>query len=150
MSESRVVPVTGLVPMIHVADPERSIAFYRLLGFEVGNRVPPAGPIGWAWLYQPNAANWKHGANLMITKSEREIKADAQDVLFYLYATDLKATCKQLMAEGVRVSEISHPEYLPEGEFRTADPDGYCLMAAQSGEGYAVTSVGTGKKGCHP
>jgi hypothetical protein len=30
-------PITGLVPMIHVANVERSAEFYRLLGFEVGN-----------------------------------------------------------------------------------------------------------------
>jgi catechol 2,3-dioxygenase-like lactoylglutathione lyase family enzyme len=129
----KVAPLTGLAPMIHVADLERSIAFYRLLGFEVGNRVPPVGPPHWAWLYQPNAANWKHGPNLMITRSECAIDAKAQEVLFYLYATDLVALRNRLMAEGAKVSEINHPEYLPEGEFRTADPDGYCLMVAQSG-----------------
>jgi catechol 2,3-dioxygenase-like lactoylglutathione lyase family enzyme len=119
--------------MTHVADPERSIAFYRLLGFEVGNRVPPAGPIDWAWLYQPGAANWKHGANLMLARSERAVQAEGQDVVFYLYASDLQAIRHRLIAEGVKVSEIRYPDYLPEGEFRTADPDGYCLMVAQSG-----------------
>ena len=43
-------PISGLVPMIHVAHVERSIEFYRLLGFEVGNKVPPTGPLHWAWL----------------------------------------------------------------------------------------------------
>ena len=131
---SKVGPLTGLVPMIHVGDLERSIAFYRLLGFDVGNSVPPVGPPHWAWLYQPNAANWKHGPNLMITRSQCAINAQAQDVLFYLYATDLVAVRNRLMARGVKVSEISHPDYLPEGEFKTADPDGYCLMVAQSGK----------------
>jgi catechol 2,3-dioxygenase-like lactoylglutathione lyase family enzyme len=32
-----------LVPMASVADVERSIAFYRHLGFEVGNTFVPAG-----------------------------------------------------------------------------------------------------------
>ena len=36
-------PISGLVPMIHVADVERSAAFYRLLGFEIGNAVPRGG-----------------------------------------------------------------------------------------------------------
>jgi catechol 2,3-dioxygenase-like lactoylglutathione lyase family enzyme len=31
-----------LVPLISVADVERSIAFYRHLGFEVGNTFTPA------------------------------------------------------------------------------------------------------------
>ena len=134
LRESKAAPITGLVPMIHVADPERSIAFYRLFGFEVGNKVPPEGPPHWAWLYQPRAANWKHGPNLMVARSECAIEAKEQAVLFYLYAADLVAVRNRLIAEGVKVSEISHPEYLPEGEFRTADPDGYCLMVAQSGK----------------
>jgi catechol 2,3-dioxygenase-like lactoylglutathione lyase family enzyme len=130
---SKLEPITGLVPMMHVADPERSIALYRLLGFEVGNRVPREGRTNWAWLYQPNAPNWKRGANLMIARSECAINAEGQAVLFYLYATDLVALRNRLLAEGIKVSEISHPEYLPEGEFKMADPDGYCLMVAQSG-----------------
>ncbi|MGH9860951.1 MAG: VOC family protein [Candidatus Acidiferrales bacterium] len=132
LQANKIEALTGLVPMIYVADPERSIAFYRVLGFEVGNRIPSQGPPHWAWLYQPSVANWKQGPNLMITRSECAIKAEAQDVLFYLYATDLVALRNRLMAEGAQVSEISHPEYLPNGEFRTADPDGYCLMVAQS------------------
>jgi catechol 2,3-dioxygenase-like lactoylglutathione lyase family enzyme len=131
---SQVGPLTGLVPMIHVTDLERSIAFYRLLGFEVGNSVPPAGPMQWAWLYQPGAPNWKTGANLMITRTSRPLNPDAQDVFFYLYAKDLVALRQRLMEAGVKVSEISHPDYLPEGEFRMADPDGYGLMVAQSGK----------------
>ena len=37
------------------------------------------------------------------------------------------------MAKGFSASEIKYPEYLPEGEFRLEDPDGYTLMIAQSG-----------------
>jgi catechol 2,3-dioxygenase-like lactoylglutathione lyase family enzyme len=127
-------PVSALVPMMHVADLERSVAFYRLLGFEIRNRMPSAGPMNWAWLYQPDASNWKTGANLMITRTARPLKPDAQDVLFYVYAKDLAALRQRLIDEGVKVSEISHPDYLPEGEFRTTDPDGYCWMVAQSGK----------------
>jgi 5,10-methylenetetrahydrofolate reductase len=74
----------------------------------------------------------KSGANLMIARSECRSKAEEQEVLFYLYATDLVALRQRLTDEGVKVSAISYPEYLPNGEFRTADPDGYCLMVAQS------------------
>ncbi len=70
-------PIGALVPMIHVADPERSIRFYRLLGFEVGHFVPPAGPMHWAWLYAPKAADWKRGPNLMVTRSRTHRRADA-------------------------------------------------------------------------
>jgi catechol 2,3-dioxygenase-like lactoylglutathione lyase family enzyme len=118
--------------MIHVADVERSIAFYRLFGFDVGNYQPREGPKEWAWLYAPKADDWRRGPNLMVTRSERPIDAGAQDVLFYFYAADLQAARSTLLASGITAGEIGHPEYLPEGEFRVQDPDGYTLMIAQS------------------
>jgi catechol 2,3-dioxygenase-like lactoylglutathione lyase family enzyme len=118
--------------MIHVADMERSVAFYRLLGLDVGNSVPREGPMHWAWLYAPNAPDWKRGPNLMLSRTERPIDESAQDVLFYLYAADLEGLRDELLAAGIKASAISYPDYLPKGEFRTQDPDGYTLMIAQS------------------
>lgn len=131
-STTDIAPITGLVPMIHVADVERSAEFYRLLGFEIGTYVPPAGPMHWAWLYAPKAADWKRGPNLMLTRSARPIDVSAQEVLFYLYAADLKSLRSTLLAKGVPAGEISYPDYLPNGEFRIQDPDHYTLMVAQS------------------
>jgi catechol 2,3-dioxygenase-like lactoylglutathione lyase family enzyme len=125
-------PISGLVAMIHVADVERSAGFYRLLGFDIGNFVPAEGPLHWAWLHAPQAPDWKRGPNLMLTRSARPIDAGAQDVLFYLYAADLEALRSQLLAAGIEAGAISYPEYLPNGEFRVQDPDGYTLMIAQS------------------
>src|SRR5262245_24277174 len=127
-------PISGLVPMIHVADVERSVNFYRLLGFEVGNKVPPTGLMHWAWLHAPQAADWKRGPNLMLTRSPCAIDPESQQVLFYLYARDLKATRELLLASGIAAGEICFPDYLPQGEFRILDPDGYMLMIAQSAE----------------
>jgi catechol 2,3-dioxygenase-like lactoylglutathione lyase family enzyme len=123
--------IRGLVPMIHVQDVERSAAFYQLLGFEIGNRVPRSGPMGWAWLYSRHAADWKIGPNLMLTRAEGRIDASEQ-VLFYLYASDLKNLRGALVMQGVTATDISHLEYLPAGECRVQDPDGYTVMIAQS------------------
>jgi hypothetical protein len=125
-------PITGLVPMIHVLDMERSVQFYRLLGFEIGNCVPREGPMHWAWMYAPTAPDWKRGPNLMLARSECAIDGGAQEVLFYLYAAELPALRERLLAAGIEAGEIAYPDYLPEGEFRVADPDGYTLMVAQS------------------
>ncbi len=125
-------PISGLVAMIHVADVERSAAFYRLLGFDIGNSVPANGGMQWAWLYAPKAADWKRGPNLMLARTARKIDAGAQDVLFYLYAADLTALRGELLAAGITAGPISYPDYLPNGEFRVQDPDGYVLMIAQS------------------
>lgn len=78
------------------------------------------------------AEDWKRGPNLMLTRDNHAIDADAQEVLFYLYAKDLKSVRAVLLANGIAAGEICYPEYLPDGEFRVADPDGYTLMIAQS------------------
>lgn len=127
-------PIGALVPMLHVADIDSSVAFYRLLGFEIGNRVPPTGPMEWAWLYAPDAADWKRGPNLMVARSERPLDSEAQEVLFYLYAADMAGLRGRLVAAGITATEVDYPEYLPEGEFRVTDPDGYTLMIAQAGK----------------
>ena len=133
-SQNEAPPVSGLVPMIHVADVERAAAFYRHLGFDIGNYVPRSGPMHWAWLYAPKAPDWKRGPNLMLTRSSRPIDPGAQDVLFYLYAADLKALRNTLLENGIDVGEIHYPDYLPKGECCVRDPDGYTLMLAQSTE----------------
>jgi catechol 2,3-dioxygenase-like lactoylglutathione lyase family enzyme len=115
-----------------VADIDRAAAFYRLLGFEIGNFVPREGPMHWAWLYAPGVPDWRRGPNLMLTRNARPINADGADVLFYLYAADLPALRNHLLAAGISASEIKFPEYLPNGEFRVQDPDGYIVMIAQS------------------
>jgi catechol 2,3-dioxygenase-like lactoylglutathione lyase family enzyme len=133
LSAMDTAPINGLVPMIHVADVERSAALYRLLGFEIGNRVPrERSPMEWAWLYAPGAADWKRGPNLMLTRSSCPPGDGVESVLFYLYAADLKSLRADLLTAGLRVGEIAYPEYLPDGEFRIEDPDGYTLMIAQS------------------
>jgi catechol 2,3-dioxygenase-like lactoylglutathione lyase family enzyme len=125
--------VRSVVAMIHVSDVDRSAAFYRLLGFEIGNFVPREGTKNWAWLYSP-ASDWKTGPNLMLTRTSRPLNPGAQDVLFYLYAEDLVTLRNTLFAQGLKPGEIKYPEHLPKGEFRISDPDGYCLMIAQATE----------------
>ena len=130
-----VAPISAVVPYLQVAEVERSVEFYRLLGFEVGNRQPKEGKIGWAWLYQPGAPDWKRGANLMLECAEEPIDAKAQRALLYLYAEDLEALHAQLRAAGVKVGNIAYPFYLPKCEFRTFDPDGYVVNIGQKFEG---------------
>jgi hypothetical protein len=120
--------------MIHVADVELSAAFYQFLGFEIGNRVPKSGRPQWAWLYAPGAPDWRRGPNLMLARTGRPLQPEAQDVLFYLYAGDLVSLREKLLLEGLKPGEIKYPDYLPKGEFQLQDPDGYCLMIAQSSD----------------
>lgn len=69
----------GLVPMAHVADVQRSVDFYKLLGMEVrGNLRSPSGELQWVHL---NCGN----VDLMFTHASEPIVANQQAVLFYLY-----------------------------------------------------------------
>ncbi|HVP56183.1 MAG TPA: VOC family protein [Candidatus Eisenbacteria bacterium] len=117
----------GLVPMAHVEDVARSIEFYQQLGFETRNTVKNDGQLVWAWV-----DNGK--AHLMLVRSARPMDPGAQDVLFYLYAPDVAAYRGELAARGIRVGPLTYPSYMPEGEFRIDDPDGYCFLVGQSDE----------------
>jgi|ERR671924_736185 catechol 2,3-dioxygenase-like lactoylglutathione lyase family enzyme len=116
--------VSGLVPYAHVADVERSIAFYWMLGFEVRATRPHEGRLGWAFLQCGEA-------RLMLAAATGTIEADAQAVLFYLYCRDVAALREQLLTQGVEVGEVTHPDHMPAGEIRLHDPDGYCLLIGQ-------------------
>lgn len=116
----------SLVAFAHVASVQRSIDFYADLGFKVANTVVPAGrsaPV-WAWLESEKA-------NLMVGLADGPIDASQQAVLFYLYFDDIKQTHAALSELGHFPGEIKTPFYMPGGECRLQDPDGYVLMLAQ-------------------
>ena len=123
--QSGVMTLGILVPLAHVADVARSIEFYKLLGFEVKNTVEREGQLQWAWLQNGKA-------DFMIARSARPMNPDAQDVLFYLYAPDVVAFRNQLQSRGVKVGQLNYPFYMPRGEFRVDDPDGYALFIAHA------------------
>jgi catechol 2,3-dioxygenase-like lactoylglutathione lyase family enzyme len=118
---------TGLIPMAHVADVRRSVDFYKMLGLEL--RASLKG--------STNDLQWAHvaceGAHLMFARASEPVVASQQAVLFYLYSPNLIALRDHLLAFGVRVSAITYPDYMPKGEVRVEDPDGYCLLIGQAG-----------------
>jgi Glyoxalase/Bleomycin resistance protein/Dioxygenase superfamily len=105
----------GLVPMAHVQDVTRSIDFYYQLGFQTRNTLTSNGQVVWAWV-----ENGK--AHLMLTRGARPRNPDAQDVLFYLYSSDVVAYRQLLRSHGVKVSEISYPVYMPEANSASTIP----------------------------
>ena len=119
--------VTGLIPLAHAADVQRSVDFYRLLGMEVrGSLANPAGGLQWVHLSSEQA-------ELMFARASEPVIASRQAVLFYLYAPDLIALREHLLANGVKVSGITYPDYMSKGEIRLEDPDGYTLLIGQAG-----------------
>jgi catechol 2,3-dioxygenase-like lactoylglutathione lyase family enzyme len=109
--------------MAFVADVEGSIAFYRRLGFEVGNTFAADGATKptWAWLDSG-------GAQMMLAAANEPVIPDQQRVLFYLYTDDVAAARAELAEAGLNPGAIETPFYAPRGEFCLVDPDGYVLM----------------------
>lgn len=128
MAETMVRPgVTGLIPMAHAADVQRSVDFYKLLGMEVrGSQRNPSGKSQWVHLACGQA-------DLMFARGAEPVIASQQAVLFYLYTPDLIALRAHLQSSAVKVSPITYPDYMPKGEIRVDDPDGYCLLIGQAG-----------------
>ena len=124
--ESAPQKMAGLVPLVHVADVQKAIEFYQLLGFEVKNTVRnEQGRLQWAWVQNGKAY-------LMFARSGREMNPAAQDVLFYVYAPDVAAYRAALEAKGVKVGSMKYPFCSPRGEFRIDDPDGYTVFVSHA------------------
>jgi hypothetical protein len=66
-----------------------------------------------------------------VGQASEPVDASQQAVLFYLYFDDIQATRAELLRLGHAPEELSHPFYMPGGECRLHDPDGYVLMLAQ-------------------
>ena len=113
--------------MAHVADVQRSVDFYRLLGRELRGSLKNS----------PGALQWVHlvndQADLMFVRASEPVIPRQQAALFYLYASDLVGLREHLLSNGLSVSPITYPNYMPKGEMRVDDPDGYCLLLGQAG-----------------
>lgn len=136
--------VNRLVPFVHVADVDASLAFYAQLGF-VPQSVLKDRQGGTFWALARSA-----GAEIMLARASGPVDAGKQAVLFYMYSLDVASLRRSLLSGGLRdsgvysgaaspgdgprmVFEIAHPHYMPEGELRIADPDGYCILVGQLG-----------------
>jgi len=114
-------------PMLHVADIPRSIGFYEQLGFEVVDTEGAADCPSWARLHC-------EGGAIMLLTADEPVDPSVQSVLLYMYTPDLAALREQLLAAGIAVPEIRHPEYMPSGEIHLQDPDGYAVLVAHWGQ----------------
>ncbi len=133
--------VTGVVPYLHVASVSNSMTFYQLLGMTVEKQMGPDGEPFWASLSAGEQS-------LMLASASGPIDAGVQAVLLYLYAPDLESLRAHLLDGGLAnlgsycgqpyepspkggVFEVRHPDYMPNGELRVHDPDGYVLLVGQ-------------------
>jgi len=119
--------VIDLVPMAHVADVQRSVSFYELFGLKMRGNLKAADG-AWQWAHVECEQ-----ARIMFARASGPLVAGDQAVLFYLYSPDLIALREHLLANGMEVSGITYPNYMPKGEIRVEDPDGYVLLIGQAG-----------------
>jgi predicted enzyme related to lactoylglutathione lyase len=116
--------VTDLVPFVHVADVDRSIAYYERLGFVMEDDFAPEGQRIWAFLARGDA-------RLMVAEADEPLDPHAQAVLFYLYTRDLDGLRARLLRAGVAAGEITTGGPGPDRQMALDDPDGYRLMVAE-------------------
>jgi methylmalonyl-CoA/ethylmalonyl-CoA epimerase len=146
------------VAMAHVGNVDRSIEFYTLLGFACASRFTDNEDAAYY------AAMISGKAEIMFARASGPIVASQQAVLFYMYASDVKALRSHLLArglvdagqvpgerkqediirsipEGACLFEINYPPYMHEGELRVHDPDGYVILIGQTERRIAGSTV---------
>ena len=120
------MPIDSLIAYAHVENVDRSIEFYRRLGLEVENSHTDEGRLVWAFMTRGDE-------KLMLALADGPIDAGNQAVLFYCWTSDVQSLHDELAAAGVEVGPVTHPFYMPAGELRVEDPDGYVLLVGQLG-----------------
>jgi catechol-2,3-dioxygenase len=113
-------------PLLHVAEIEKSIKFYELLGFETVD-TDRCQPLGWARLHC-------EGGAVMFLRAEHPVDASVHAVMLYMYTPDLAGLREHLLSSGLNVPAIKHPGYMPSGEISLSDPDGNFIMIAHWGK----------------
>lgn len=143
----RVPVVNRCVAMVHVEDVEAAAKFYQLLGFKIESRYVRDDGV-------TNFIGLKAGqAELFLAVSSGPIVPSQQAVLFYMYTCDVIALRNHLINHGLEdggippglrkrgqeghmperraVYAVCNPPYMPDGELRVQDPDGYTILIGQ-------------------
>lgn len=142
-SPSDGVAISAVIPYLHVADVDRSVQFYGLLGLKCdGTFRDQTNRSCWACVGQGHA-------QLMLALASEPVVASQQAMLVYMHANDVKALRHHLLACGVQdgsgaghlwgkatprgmVSTVTFPDHMERGELRAQDPDGYVVLIGQT------------------
>jgi len=151
---SQAARVDRLVPYVHVADVEASLAFYAMLGFAAVNVMrDDAGRAFWALAATQKGASGRGPGEIMFAQANPEVDPAVQAVLLYMYCDDVATLRAELLAKGLYdggvyyggaapnggrgvVHALTRPAYMPGGEFRMCDPDGYVILMGQLPAGH--------------
>jgi hypothetical protein len=95
--------VTGLIPMAHTADVQRSVEFYKLLGMQLrGSLKNDAGGLQWAHVSCKQA-------ELMFTRASEPVIASQQAVLFF----SMRPISSHSGNICLPTASVSHPSHIP-------------------------------------
>jgi len=121
-------------PLISVADIERSVEFYKVLGFTCHDMLrDDDGAAFFAAMdcHKGGAAeqtNENYTATIMFGRAEEPIDPKKQGIVLYMYTLDLPGLREKVLAVGGQVTEIEPRFYMKKGEVTVTDPDGYCIL----------------------
>jgi predicted enzyme related to lactoylglutathione lyase len=116
--------VRAVVPVVYVTDPERSCAFYELIGLA---RTAEGRDADWRWVLLQSGE-----LSMMIAAGDAALPPDAGPAVLYCVVPDLDAVRTALTAAGHVVDHLGYPDHAPGGEARAVDPDGHGVMLGQT------------------
>jgi hypothetical protein len=114
--------INDLIPFLHVADVEASIAFYEKLGFAVDDTYRQDGRVVWASMRSGSA-------DLMLAEAPEPVEPSG--ARHFLYTEDLAALRQRLIDAGWEPPEIEDGSPGPKQEMSLCDPDRHFLTIAQ-------------------
>jgi len=118
-------------PMLHVVEVERSIRFYRLLGFELIDVEGEEGrPLAWARMATADGS----AVMFLQAESEHTVTPELRGIVLVLYTSELAALRAQLVAAGEKPTAVERPPWMPSGHLMVRDPDGYSIGVNQWGD----------------
>jgi len=113
-------------PMLHVAEIEKSIRFYELLGFTTID-TEGCAPLAWARLH------CEDGSAVMLLRAEHPVDASAQALILYMYTPDLGGLRDRVPTYASGALMRPHPvDYLGKAGTRLRDM-GFRQMKMQCG-----------------
>jgi hypothetical protein len=114
--------VSDLIPLLHVADVERSIVFYETLGLELDDTHKQDERLVWASMRRESAA-------LMLAEAPQPIEPSGGR--HFLYTKSLARLRERLIEAGWEPPQIEDGTPGPKQEMSICDPDRHFLTIAE-------------------
>lgn len=108
----------GFVPMLHVADVQATLDWYRSIGFEPIRFNEEDGQVDWALM--------SLGSSQLMLNGGGKMSSDRRDVDLYVRADDVAAIRRQIDGRAQLVEDI-HDTFYGMREFTVRDINGFWI-----------------------